>query len=246
MKSTLVLALAACICFPALAQQTEARVLRPAWDSLSDTERETVRSNHVVIVADPSDFGLIVDAQGVDQSTPGSNTGSVIGSAVGSVGYLNHALKDGNSYSPGKHLAFGLLGVLIGAAANSAPESRFQFRYALRMSDGEIVTRDVVQSEPFRHSAGMCLSLTTVSPVSKAMCGQTADEIRAKYLATNPAPASQDVAVTTADLPAQKAQQAATATSAQADEGKITCKLKDQAPVLAARNQCELLGGLIQ
>lgn len=225
---------------PSFAQQKEANVLRPAWEALSESEREYIRASHIIMVADPADFGLIVDAQGVDQSTPGSNAGSVAGGAVGSVGYIDHALRRGN-YSPGKHLAFGLLGVLIGSAANSDPVSRFQFRYAIKMSDGEIVTRDVVQSDPFRHSAGMCLSLSAVLPVSKAMCGQTADEIRAKYI-------SPTAAVQVAETKADKAPEAASVSTEKTEvsgEEKITCKLKDQAPVFAMRQQCEILGGSV-
>ena len=66
-------------------QKIEANVLRPAWESLRDEERDQVRAAYIVVVSDPSDFGLIVDAQGVDRSIPGSTAGSDVGGAVAEV-----------------------------------------------------------------------------------------------------------------------------------------------------------------
>ena len=219
-------------------QKIEANVLRPAWESLRDEERDQVRAAYIVVVSDPSDFGLIVDAQGVDRSIPGSTAGSDVGGAVAEVGYLSHALKHGNSYSPGKHLAFGLLGVLIGSAANAAPVSQYQFRYALKMSDGETVTKNVMQNDPFRHSIGMCMNMTSISPAPKAMCGQTADDIRAKYVNSATALGNQKKSPDGVGLVAIEP-----ASGIEAD--KVSCKTRNQAPVLVKRETCEMLGGTV-
>lgn len=231
------------ISFSVLAEKSSISVLRPAWEALHETERESMRTKFVVVVAEESDFGTIVDTQGIDQSTPGSNTGSIAGGAIASAAYIDRSLRN-NNYSAGAHLAIGVLGALVGSAANAPAISQYRFRYALKLSDGEIVTRDVMQSDPFRHSTGMCLSLSSMAPVPSALCGQTANDLRTKYTLKTTEAAQPP-------LPPQLAEplsdsKAGSIVSPVVDGEMVRCKLKDQMPVLINKSQCNLLEGVEQ
>jgi len=245
------LALMAASSVGAQPQIKEANVLRPAWDALSEKERGTIQLEYVVIVSEPRDFGLIVDTQGVDQSTPGSNIGSEVGATVASVAYLDNTIRNGNRYSPAKDLAFSVLGAVIGSAANKPAVSQYQFRYALRLNDGEIVTRDIVQSNPFRYSVGMCLSLSSLVQVSQSLCGQTADDIRKKYLGSTVVEQHQVTKPGAAIIEAgsaahQPIEPSAIDGSQQSTQENVKCKLKNQYPVLISREKCQMLEGVEQ
>jgi len=236
-------------------QNNEANVLRPAWEALSERERENIQRNYIVIVSEPSDFGLVMDTQGVDQSTPGSNMGSEIGATVASAAYLENAIKNGNRYSPLKDIAFSVLGAIIGSAANKPAISQYQFRYALRLSDGEIVTRDIVQSNPFRYSTGMCLSLSSLVQAPQSLCGQTADDIRKKYLGSTAVERHQVTRQDTSSIETEStthqpvdpsaADGVQQSTQPSAKEN-VTCKLKNQYPVSISREKCQMLEGVEQ
>ena len=118
-----------------------------------------------------NEYGTVIDNQGIDQSSPGTTGGAMVGSALGSAAYIDRAFRPGNNYSAVAQVGAGLLGALLGAQLDRRPVSQYHFRYALRQRDGEIVSSDSVQQDAFRHPIGMCLRIADLQPVSQSLCG---------------------------------------------------------------------------
>lgn len=101
------------------------------WEALAASEQAQISSTYEIRLVKPEKYGLIVDIQGADQSTPGTNAGAALGGAVASAAYIDNALQGGN-YSAGGHLAIGLLGAALGSSMDRAPTTQFQFRYTVK------------------------------------------------------------------------------------------------------------------
>ncbi|MDT0137744.1 hypothetical protein [Acidovorax sp. PRC11] len=156
---------------------------RIVWQQLAASERERIESAHEVQIFAPDGFGVITDVQGMDQSTAGTNSGAMVGGAIGSAAYIDRAFSGGHSYSAGANLAVGLLGAVLGSALDKAPETKFQFRYTIKQGDGEIQYFDEIKASGFRHSPGVCVLVPALTLVSQQLCQQTPETLRAKYLA---------------------------------------------------------------
>lgn len=128
------------------------------------------RLNEATGKVSPSDYGTVIDNQGIDQSSAGTTGGALVGTALGSAAYIDRAFRPGNNYSAVSQVGAGLLGALLGSQLDRRPVSQYHFRYALRRRDGEIVYRDSVQQDAFRHSVGMCLRIADLQPVSQTLC----------------------------------------------------------------------------
>lgn len=226
----------------AYAQQT-VRIAQGAWAQLSPTERAAIQKQYIVDLAAPDSYGVIIDNQGADESTPGTTGGAQLGSVVAQASYLDKAIKSGN-YSAKNQLALGLLGALLGSSLDSAPTARYHFRYAVKLGNGEIKYFDEIKSEPFRHPAGVCVVVPNVAITEQALCGQTANTLRATYLASQVSdPATNALPVPTYE--AAKAEQSAPAPApATRPESQIMCKLPNLAPVLTNAEKCLLIGGV--
>ena len=159
-----------------------AMITRPAWDDLSANEREQIEANHDSRIVEPDQYGLIIDVQGADQSKPGSNVGASVGGAVAGAAYFDNALRGGN-YSAVNQVVIGVLGAALGSGLDSKPTSQFQFRYTIKVGDGEIKYFDEVKSTSFRHSVGVCVTLPSLILVSQQVCQQTAETVRKRFLA---------------------------------------------------------------
>lgn len=155
----------------------------PVWAALSTLEQSQIDATHEVRLVAPEGYGTIIDVQGADQSTPGTNAGVAIGGAVASAAYIDNAFRGGN-YSAGGHLAIGLLGAALGSSMDRAPTSQFQFRYTVKQGDGEIQYFDEVKSTSFRHSVGVCVLLPSLTLVSQQVCQQTVESARTRFLKT--------------------------------------------------------------
>lgn len=155
----------------------------PVWEALSIEERTQIETAHEVRLVPPEGYGTIIDVQGADQSTPGTNAGAAIGGAVASAAYIDNSFRGGN-YSAGGHLAIGLLGAALGSSMDRAPTSQFQFRYTVKQGDGEIQYFDEVKSTSFRHSVGVCVLLPSLTLVSQQVCQQTVESARSRFLKT--------------------------------------------------------------
>lgn len=219
--------------------QEAVKVVSTAWAALSDSERSSIQQKHVVDVRDPAAYGLIIDNQGINESSAGTSSGAVLGAAIGNAAYIDRAFKPGNNYSAGAQLAVGLLGAVIGSAADKPPVAQFHFRYSLKYHDGEIGYHDSVQGDAFRHPAGICLEIARLTPAPQAMCNQTVNDLRRLYLASVPPSTVKDG---TATAPTA----AMTPTRSQPDTtSRIECKLKNLAPFTTTIEKCQSIGGTL-
>ena len=156
-------------------------VTAAAVASLTPDEKQRLLAMDGVRVLSDDQYGIITDAQGVDQSTPGTKGGAALGGVLASAGYLDHALGGGN-YSAINQLAVGLLGAAAGSTLDSSATARFQFRYAVKLGDGDIKYFDETKSTSFRHAVGVCVLLPRLELVSQRICNQTGDSIRKVHL----------------------------------------------------------------
>lgn len=115
-------------------------------------------------------FGIVIDNQGINESSPGTNGGAFLGSAIGNAAYIDHSFRPGNNYSALTQLGAGIIGAILGSQLDSPAVSQYHFRYALRLHNGEIVYRDSVQQDAFRHPAGVCLRIADLRPVLQYLC----------------------------------------------------------------------------
>lgn len=159
-----------------------ALITKSIWEKLSEAEKISITTDYDIKILSPDSFGVITDVQGADQSNPGTNAGAALGGAVASAAYLDRGLR-GNNYSAGGALAIGLLGAAIGSTMDSAPSSKFQFRYTVKLGDGEIQYFDEIKSTSFRHSVGVCILVPSLTLVSQKVCNQTIESIRERYIA---------------------------------------------------------------
>ena len=166
---------------------TASQIKKPAlikkiiWDELSEAEKISITADYDVKILSSDSFGIITDVQGEDQSTPGTNAGAALGGAVASAAYLDRGLR-GNNYSAGGALAIGLLGAAIGSTMDSGPSSKFQFRYTVKLGDGDIQYFDEIKSTSFRHSVGVCILVPSLTLISQKVCNQTIESVREKYI----------------------------------------------------------------
>lgn len=152
-----------------------------ALGDLTADEKQRLQAMAGVQVIEDDQYGIVTDTQGVDQSTAGTNAGAALGGAVASAAYIDNALRGGR-YSAVNQLAVGLLGAAAGSSLDSQATSKFQFRYAVKLGDGDIQYFDETKSTAFRHAVGVCLLTATLELVSQRVCNQTAESIRKAYL----------------------------------------------------------------
>jgi outer membrane lipoprotein SlyB len=161
--------------------QPIAMITRSVWDAFSESERGDISRLYEARIVEPTQYGVIMDVQGADQSTPGTNTGAALGGSVASAAYIDRSLGGGN-YSAKNHLAIGILGAALGSNLDRTPTSQFQFRYTIKTGDGEIGYFDEVKSTQFRHSVGVCVTVPDLSMISQQVCNQTPDMARQRFL----------------------------------------------------------------
>ncbi len=223
---------------PAAYAQTSLKVSADAWQGLSADEKASVQRKYVVEAMAPESFGTILDNQGLDRSTPGSNAGTAVGAAIGSAAYVDRAINHGN-YSGKTHVAALLLGMMVGSALDRPAQPSYQFRYAIRLGNGNVVYQDTFSSTPFRHAVGVCVFLPAVELAPEQhLCTQTTESLKSS-MAIVPTPSAP--AVVAAGTPreeneVQKIQSASTA---------ISCKLGTLAPVKTSPEKCKLINGAI-
>lgn len=162
-------------------------VIKPVWVQLTEIERQSLGDRFELKLLDVERFGLVMDVQGVDESTKATHAGAAVGAAVGSAAYIDHAFRGSNNYSAGGHLALGLLGAAIGSSLDKPAVSQFHFRYTVKLGDGDVKYFDEVKSTQFRHSPGVCLLVPELNLISIHVCNQTTDTVRQKFLNAGPA-----------------------------------------------------------
>lgn len=157
------------------------RVTRQAYDGLTLIEQEKLNSIGKIELLAADQYGIILDAQGVDQSTPGTNAGAVLGGTLGGAAYIDRAIR-GGSYSAVNQVLIGVAGAALGSTLDAPARAQFQFRYAVKLGDGEIKYLDEFKSTAFRHSIGVCVLVDGLQLVSQKICHQTTQTLRAAYL----------------------------------------------------------------
>lgn len=228
------------LCSLAIAQQP-LQVAAPIWSALTAQERAEVQNRHTVSVANEDRYGVIVDNQGVNESTPGTNVGSALGSTLGQTTYIDRSFKNGN-YSATNQVGFAILGALIGSAIDQAPNAQFHFRYAVKLGNGEIKYFDEVQKDAFRHPVGVCVTVPTIRITDQSICSETIASFRAKHLAH----LVRTDTVTVQPGPTQgPLQQSPSVPNSLPSSQRVTCKLGTLAPVTTTSEKCQLIGGSI-
>ena len=173
-----------------LSERRSVLVTRSVWDVLSDEEQKTLNDQYQIKLLEDDQFGQVMDVQGVDQSSPGTNAGAVLGGSVASAAYLDRGLR-GHNYSASGALAIGLLGAVVGSSMDQQAVARFQFRYTVRLGDGEVKYFDEIKTTQFRHSPGVCVTVPEMNLISQQVCNQSPDAVRKRYLRAAAQAASQ-------------------------------------------------------
>ena len=212
------------------------KVSQSAWAALAPNERALIQKKYIVDLAEPDSFGIIIDNQGVNESTSGTTGGANLGGAVANAAYIDNAIKTGN-YSAKDQLAIGIVGALLGSTLDSKSVARYHYRYAVKLGNGDIKYFDETKGDPFRHPAGVCISVPNIALIEQQLCGQTAAALREKYLDV-PAALISGVAPHAA-----KAGEEVLAPSRGSLSSQVNCKLENLAPVRTSAEKCELIKG---
>ncbi len=213
-------------------------VSRQAWEGLFPEERSIIQGKHIVDVREGSSYGEVVDAQGVDESTPGTNGGAALGAAIGNAAYIDRALKPDNNYSAKTQLAAILLGAAIGSALDKPAQAQYRFRYAIRLPNGDIEYREITQTDPFRHPPGICLDLNSLEKAPQSLCVAGADGLRARFL--------KDVSLKHPQVtPTATARTENNPDGIKKSDSLIQCKPANLAAITTTREKCLIINGEI-
>lgn len=157
---------------PAISQEREIYIPAQLWKSLTSNEKEFVASRYSPLLVDNNAIGKIIDAQSMDESTLGSNSGSQAGTLIGSAIYIDGALR-GRSYSAKEHLGASMLGALAGSTLDKIPEKKITTRYTIKHRDGEVSYATESDASTLRHSIGLCVLTNPIKPINQATCDMT-------------------------------------------------------------------------
>lgn len=230
-------------CSVSVAQPT-LKISGIAWQSLSSDERSVIQQKYVIETVNADSFGTIIDNQGADRSTAGTNAGAVLGEAIASANYIDKSIGNGN-YSAKNHLGLMLLGSLLGATLDAKPQSQYQFRYAIRLGNGSVIYQDIFSSEPFRHSVGVCVFVPAINIVPEQhLCTQTAESLRVTHIV----PVEQfRMEISQKEMLPLKGvdPMASEIISNSVRTELINCKINNLTPVKASLEKCKLINGVI-
>jgi len=216
------------------------KVSQSAWLELTPAEHEFIQKKYIVDLAEQDAFGIIIDNQGVNESTSGTTGGANLGGAIGNAAYIDNAIKGGN-YSAKSQLASGILGAMLGSTLDSKPNAQYHYRYAVKLGSGNINYFDETKSDPFRHPVGVCVSVPNIALVEQQLCTQTAAFLRTTYL--NMPAAQVVVAPAVAPIILDKAAEQRIAPDLGVSSPQVNCKLGTLAPVRTSAEKCELIKG---
>jgi hypothetical protein len=216
-------------------------VTQPVWSALSQDEKDSIQKRYLVEVPEAESFGVILDNQGVNESTPGTTSGAELGSALASATYIDRSINHQN-YSAKSHLGAAILGGLLGSTLDKPAVQQFHYRYAVKFLNGNVRYFDVVSADPFRHPAGVCVTVPEVALApDQSLCAQTLANFRTTYLDAK-LPTGAPAATQTNAEPAT----AAAAPGAPAGGAElVSCKIGTVAPVRTSAQKCALINGRI-
>lgn len=227
------------------------KVPQHIWDGLQLQQRALLGEKFVVNVRSGNAYGVIIDAQSLNESTNGSNAGSQLGAALGSATYVDNAFRGAPrnwNYSATGNLTAQLAGAMIGSLANQPAQARFRTRYTIKNGTGGVEYVEEIKSDAFRHTMGLCVSLGPIQPIDSETCSMTREQFLAKYswlektgqpivsIPETPINAIQKIAMA---LPQQEQLQPVTASE------KIYCRFGVASPVRVSQSVCESAGGSV-
>ncbi len=158
-----------------------------AWNGLSIAERDKIRESNEVTVIAANLVGQIVEAQVIDQSSPGTSGGAELGASVAGARYVDRAFEgDSWSYSASDHLRNQLVGAMLGSLLDSPAQQSFRVRYSVRDVLGNVRYFDRENSDGFRRSAGECVLLDSLDGVEALACQPSPDALRAAFSVSAP------------------------------------------------------------
>ncbi len=214
------------------------KVSQAAWANSDGKTRAIIQEKYIVQIISDDDIGLIIDNQGVNESSPGTTGGAVLGGALAQTAYIDRAIKGGN-YSATNQLGLGILGAILGSSIDQKPTAQFHFRYALKTNHGEIRYIDKIESTAFRLPVGVCVLLSDLSSTEQSLCGQTPTFLVSKY--GIPDSSARDTSKQTPEsepvrtiIVPKKREQA---------RELVLCKIGVQSPVETTEIKCNQIGG---
>lgn len=223
-------------------------VSESAWGNLAKREQAEIQRSYIIEVFRDDSFGIIIDNQGVDRSTPGNASGTILGGAIADAAYLDRAF-GGGSYSAKTHLGATLLGGLIGSTLNQTAQQQYQFRYTIKLQNGNVVYRDILSPVPFRHTAGLCVLLPDITIASNQdLCTLTPDALRQRHLSQF---ATQQVKATNSPRESRSGDHVDaknmpfTPPIEKFVDNTVNCKINSLAPVQTTLEKCNAINGKV-
>lgn len=160
------------------------------WDSLQPDQRALLSERFVVNVIPGSTYGIILDAQTMNQSTSGTTSGSHLGAAYGSAIYIDRAFSGSPrnwNYSATNNLTAGIVGALLGSLADKPAQALYRTRYTIKDGNGGVSYAEETKADAFRHSVGLCVALSPLRLIDLDTCRITREQFLAKLnLLANP------------------------------------------------------------
>ena len=229
------------------------------WDTLQPDQKTLLSDVFVVNVMAGNTYGVILDAQTLNESTPGTNAGSRLGAAYGSAMYVDRAFSGSPrnwNYSATNNITAGVVGGLIGSLADKPAQALFRTRYTIKDGNGGVTYVEEAQPNAFRHSIGLCMALGPLRPIPLETCGMSRDQFLAKYnlLARVPPPPpvrpenASNPRVVSENLEAglSPTTNAAAPPNPTLTVGEmVLCKFGIASPVRTSRVTCEGAGGVV-
>lgn len=196
---------------------------------MSAAEQSVLQVDRTVSVVADRAVGIIIDAQQLNASSPGTTTGAALGGSFASAAYVDRAFSGPTwNYSATTHLSLQLLGTILGSTLDKRAQPAYVTRYTVKLLDSSITTVDQTSPEPFRQSTGLCVYVPAMTPtIDQEVCRSTpltAPRV-AVYREHQVKNLPQDVAIK--DSPEL-----------------VPCKLGIAAPVKLTAQQCNLAKGI--
>ncbi len=172
----------------AASHASEIKVSQSLWQQFSTADQMTLLTSFPGIeLVESSSVGTIQGVQSVNRSMAGTNTGAMLGGAIGGAAYLDRAFRgDGGNYSALVQLGATLLGAAVGSTADSKAQARFEFNYSIKTLDGQIREIRNSSSDEFTKPVGQCVLLPSLVQLAPISCSADKPSLLKALAATKP------------------------------------------------------------
>lgn len=158
------------------------KVAASAWYGLPDGVRKTISDKILIATLESTMYGVIMDAQTVDESVKENRFGSQLGGLLGQSSYVDRAFDNGGHYSATGQIGAGILGAVIGSSLNKDAQQIFRTRYSVKLADGSIQMTDTISGDAFRLPLTACVRFPTLDMSDQTLCTQTAESLRNRFV----------------------------------------------------------------